>query len=63
MNKNLLPLGFKDEISEQATLEHKYINTIISLLQINGYILVKPPLIEYVNLENVNNAFVIKETA
>jgi len=61
MNKNLLPLGFKDEIFDQATLEHKYKNIIINLFQLNGYALVKPPLIEYANKQNVNNAFLIKE--
>ena len=61
MSEFLLPPGFKDEIFEQAGLEHKYKNKIIDLLQLNGYELVKTPLIEYANSENVNNVFLIKE--
>ena len=55
MSEYLLPSGFKDEISEKASLEHKYKNKIINLFQLNGYELVKPPLIEYANLKNINN--------
>lgn len=61
MSKYLLPSGFKDEIFEQASLEHKYKNQIINLFQLNGYELVKPPLIEYANLKNLNNVFLIKD--
>ena len=61
MSEYLLPSGFKDEISEKASLEHKYKNKIINFFQLNGYELVKPPLIEYANLKNINNVFVIKE--
>ena len=61
MSEFLLPSGFKDEIFEQATVEHKYKNKIINLFQLNGYELVKPPLIEYVNSKNANNVFLIKE--
>ena len=61
MSKFLLPSGFKDEIFEQASLEHKYKNKIINLFQLNGYELVKPPLIEYANSENEKNAFIIKD--
>ena len=57
MSNFLLPSGFKDEIFEQASLEHKYKNKIINLFQLNGYELVKPPLIEYANSENINNVF------
>ena len=61
MSKFLLPPGFKDEIFEQAILEHKYKNKIINLFVFNGYELVKPPLVEYVNSKNTNNAFIFKE--
>ena len=61
MNHDLLPPGFKDEIFEEATLEHKYKNKIINLFQVNGYDLVKPPLIEYANFKKKNNFFLIKE--
>jgi len=61
MPEFLLPSGFKDELFEQASIEHKYKNKIINLFQSNGYELVKPPLIEYANSENANNVFIIKE--
>ena len=47
MSDNLLPEGFKDEVSKQAAIEHKYKNIIINLFQSNGYDLVKTPMIEY----------------
>ena len=61
MSTNLLPPGFKDEIFDEASLEHKYKNLIINLFQSNGYELVKPPLIEYLNSKNNKNTFIIKE--
>ena len=61
MSDFLLPSGFKDQIFEEASIEHKFKNKIINLFQQNGYILVKPPLIEYTNQTNINNAFIIKE--
>ena len=61
MKDDLLPPGFKDEIFEEASLEHKYKNRIINLFQLNGYELVKPPLIEYANDIDKNNFFLIKE--
>lgn len=57
----LLPSGFKDALFEEASIEHKYKNKIIDLFQLNGYELVKTPLIEYANSENANNVFIIKE--
>ena len=61
MSKFLLPPGFKDEIFDKASLEHKYKNKIIDLFQLNGYELVKPPLIEYANVYNQDKNFVFKE--
>ena len=61
MSNFLLPSGFKDEIFEQANLEHKYKNRIINLFQTNGYELVKPPLIEFSNSKDSKNAFKIKQ--
>ena len=37
MPDNLLPEGFKDEVSNQAATEHKYKNKIIDLFQSYGY--------------------------
>ena len=53
MKDNLLPKGFKDEVSNQAAIEHKYKNIIIDLFQSNGYELVKTPLIEFTNQINL----------
>ena len=61
MIDNLLPPGFKDEIFDQSSIEHKYKNIIINIFQSNGYELVKTPLIEYENLVNEHNSFFIKE--
>ena len=47
MSNNLLPEGFRDEVSNNAAIEHKYKNIIINLFQSNGYELVKTPLIEF----------------
>ncbi len=61
MIDNLLPPGFKDEIFDQSSIEHKYKNIIINIFQLNGYELVKTPLIEYENSINEHNSFFIKE--
>ena len=61
MSSLLLPPGFKDEIFDQASIEHKYKNLIINLFQSNGYKLIKPPMIEYADKKNIKNAFLIKE--
>ena len=53
MLNNLLPEGFKDEVSSQAATEHKYTNIIIDIFQSYGYELVKAPLIEF--SENINS--------
>ena len=61
MSNFLLQSGFKDAIFEQASIEHNYKNKIINLFQLNGYELVKPPLIEYADSKNMDNVFIIKE--
>ena len=60
MPDNLLPEGFKDEVSNQAAIEHKYKNKIIDLFQSYGYELVKTPLIEFVDKINKINTLKIK---
>mgnify|MGYP001215529863 CR=1 FL=1 len=60
MRNILLPPGFKDELFEQSSTEHKYKNKIIKIFQKNGYALIKTPLIEYANAYNKNNSFLIK---
>ena len=58
MLDNLLPEGFKDEVSNLAAIEHKYKNKIIDLFQSYGYELVKTPLIEFA--EHINNKNTLK---
>ena len=60
MLDNLLPEGFKDEVSNQAATEHKYKNKIIDLFQSYGYELVKTPLIEFQDQINKINTLKIK---
>ena len=60
MSNNLLPEGFKDEVSNNAAIEHKYKNIIINLFQSNGYELVKTPLIEFSDRANESNSLIIK---
>ena len=60
MSNNLLPDGFKDEVSNQAAIEHKYKNIIINLFQSYGFELVKTPLIEYTDKINAINSLKIK---
>ena len=60
MLDNLLPEGFKDEVSNQAAIEHKYKNKIIDLFQSYGYELVKTPLIEFADQINKINTLKIK---
>ena len=60
MLDNLLPEGFKDEVSGQAAIEHKYKNIIINLFQSNGYELVKTPLVEFAKQKNEINTLKIK---
>ena len=55
MHSSLLPPGFKDEVSDQAAIEHKYKNIIINLFQTNGYKLVKTPIIEFADKTSSNN--------
>ena len=60
MPDNLLPEGFKDEVSNQAAIEHKYKNKIINLFQSHGYELVKTPLVEFADQINKINTLKIK---
>tara|TARA_Y100001970_G_scaffold268119_1_gene358953 strand:- start:1 stop:1116 length:1116 start_codon:yes stop_codon:yes gene_type:complete len=60
MLDSLIPEGFRDEVSKQAAIEHKYLNIIIKLFQTHGYELVKTPLIEFTNQFNSKNTLNIK---
>ena len=60
MLDSLLPEGFRDEVSYQAAIEHKYKNVIIDHFQSNGYELVKTPLIEFADQIDKINTLKIK---
>ena len=47
MKNQLLPEGFRDSLPELATKENRVNSIFIKLMQINGFSLVKPPLLEF----------------
>jgi len=47
VKNHLLPEGFRDSLPELATREEKVNSTFIKLMQKNGFLLVKPPLLEF----------------
>ncbi len=47
VNKFLVPPGFKDSLNFDASIEHKYKNSIINYFKDNGFTLIKTPLIEF----------------
>ncbi len=55
INEFLIPPGFKDEVTFNAYVEHEYKNKIIDFFRLNGFDLVKTPLIEFKNNQNINN--------
>ena len=60
MTKDLLPEGFKDDVSSQVATEHKYQNIILDHFQSYGYELIKTPLVEFANIDEEYNSFRIK---
>ena len=60
MLNNLVPEGFKDDVSELVAIEHKYKNFIINYFQLHGYKLIKTPLIEYKHIDKGKNSFQIQ---
>ncbi len=60
VNKFLVPPGFKDSLNFDASIEHKYKNTIINYFRDNGFTLVKTPLIEF--SKNLDNKTLILKT-
>ena len=54
-NEFLVPSGFKDEVTFNAYVEHQYKNKIIDFFMLNGFDLVKTPLIEFRVKKNINN--------
>ena len=59
MNYNLIPEGFKDDVTSQVATEHKFKNDIINHFQSNGYDLVKTPLVDFFNQGESQNVFKI----
>ena len=57
MKYNLIPEGFKDDVTSQVATEHKFKNIIVNHFQSNGYDLVKTPLVEFFNKKNNLNVF------
>jgi ATP phosphoribosyltransferase regulatory subunit len=47
VKNQLLPEGFRDSLPELATKENRVNSIFIKLMQINGFLLVKPPLLEF----------------
>ena len=59
MKNNLIPEGFKDDVTSQVATEHKFKNIIVNHFQLNGYDLVKTPLLEFYNQNQSQNVFQI----
>jgi len=57
MKNNLIPEGFKDDVTSQVVTEHKFKNLIVNHFLSNGYNLVKTPLVENFDFEEGNNVF------
>ena len=56
---NIIPEGFKDDVSSQVSTEHHFKNLMIENFQLNGFNLVKTPLVEYIDKKNDKNVFKI----
>jgi len=59
MPRNIIPEGFKDDVTSQVATEHKFKNIMIDHFQFFGFFLVKTPLIEFHDINNDNNVFKI----
>ena len=49
MKSQLLPEGFRDKLPDLAEMEQKINTFYLELMRVNGYMLVKPPLVEFEN--------------
>ena len=49
MKSQLLPEGFRDGLPEIAELENQINSFFLELMKINGFMMVKPPLVEFEN--------------
>ena len=59
MFSNIIPEGFKDDVTFQVATEHKFKNLMIDQFQLFGFGLVKTPLIEYFDPIADKNTFKI----
>ena len=59
MPRNIIPEGFKDDVTFQVATEHKFKNIMIDHFQLFGFALVKTPLIEYSDSNTDKNSFKI----
>ena len=57
MLSNIIPVGFKDDVSSQVVTEHFFKNKIVDHFLVNGFSLVKTPLIEYLDKDTGKNVF------
>ena len=57
MPVNIIPEGFKDDVSILVSTEHKFKNMMINHFELNGFSLIKTPLIEYVDKDTDQNTF------
>ncbi len=60
MPSKIIPEGFKDDVSSQVATEHHFKNLIIKHFQLNGFKLVKTPLIEFCEQDTEKNVFKIE---
>ena len=49
MKSQLLPEGFRDGLPDLSELEYEISSIFLDLMNLNGYMLVKPPLLEFEN--------------
>jgi len=49
VKSQLLPEGFRDKLPDLAEMEQKINTFYLELMRVNGYMLVKPPLVEFEN--------------
>ncbi len=57
-NNSLIPEGFKDHVDFNTNVEHEYKNKIIDIFLLNGFDLVKTPLLEFYQKKS-DNVFII----
>ena len=59
MQINIIPEGFKEDVSLNVEAEYRFKNIIIDCFQSNGFELVKTPILENLNINTDDNIFKI----